>query len=144
MRTYIPGSWEISKERYLELRAFCLQYPQWKVEAASMLGVTGAGVDDMPHGTDPGDPTGKAVERREILVTKIMLVEKCAAAIERGAWCQSLILNVCNRRSWEAIRDLYPELLKNSDRTRFFKARRMFYNLLDRELDKSILSGQSF
>lgn len=107
-----------------------------------MLGVTGAGVDDMPHGTDPGDPTGKAVERREILLIKIGVVERCAAAVDKGAWCQSLILNACNRMSWEKIRDLYPELLKNSDRTKFFRARMMFFSLLDKEKDKSILSGQ--
>lgn len=142
MRTYIPGSWEISKERYLELRAFCLQYPQWQTEAASMLGVSGAGVDDMPHGTDPGDPTGRAVERREMLITKISLVERCAAAVEGGVWYQALILNVCRPMSWEVIRDLYPEALKSSDRTRFFRARRAFFNLLDKEQNKSILSGQ--
>ena len=143
MRTYIPGTWEIGKERYIELRAFCQQYPTWKVEAASMLGVTGANMSDMPHGTDPGDPTGRAVERREVLITKITLVERCAAAIDHGAWCQALILNACNRMSWEVIRDLYPEMLKSSDRNRFFKARAMFFSLLDREMDKSILSGQS-
>lgn len=108
-----------------------------------MLGVSGASMSDMPHGSDPGDPTGRAVERREILLAKINVVERCAAAIDKGAWYQSLILNACNRMSWEAIRDLYPDLLKTSDRTKFFKARRMFFNLLDREQDKSILSGQS-
>jgi hypothetical protein len=82
MRIYVPGTWEISKERYLELRAFCRQYPQWKVEAASMLGVSGAGLDDMPHGTDTGDPTGRTVERREKLLKKyigIMTVRFFAA-----------------------------------------------------------------
>ena len=133
MRTYIPGTWEITKERYIELRAFCRQYPQWKVEAASMLGVSGAKLDDMPHGTDVGDPTGRAVERRERILAKIDLVERCAAAIDRGAWCKALILNACNCMAWEIIRDLHPETLKNSDRTQFFKVRRMFFNLLDRD-----------
>ena len=133
MRIYVPGTWEISKERYLELRAFCRQYPQWKVEAASMLGVSGASMDDMPHGTDPGDPTGRTVERRERLLGKMQLVERCAVAVDRGAWFQALLLNVTLGTSWEIIRDLHPEMLKNSDRTKFFKARRMFFNLLDKE-----------
>ena len=136
MRTYIPGTWEISKERYLELKAFCKQYPQWLTEAASVLGVSGAKLDDMPHGTDPGDPTGRAVERREKVMSKIQLVERCAAAIDQGRWYQALILNCCNGTAWEIIRDLHTEALKNSDRTQFFKARRMFFNLLDRERDK--------
>ena len=135
MRTYIPGMWEISKERYLELRAFCRQYPDWKVEAASMLGVSGAGLDDMPHGTDPGDPVFRTVERREKMMGKIDLVERCAVAIDGGKWFQALILNVAIGKPWEVIRDLHPEMLKNNQRSSFFKARRMFFNLLDKEKD---------
>ena len=133
MRTYVPGTWEISKDRYIELRAFCRQYPQWRVEANSMLGVSGASMDDTPHGTDPGDPTFRAVERREKLMEKIELVERCAVAIDRGAWFQALLLNVTIGTSWEKIRDLHPEMLKNNQRSAFFRARRMFFNLLDKE-----------
>lgn len=133
MRTYVPGTWEISKDRYIELRAFCRQYPQWKVEAASMLELSAMKYDGMPHGTDPGDPTARAVERRAALMEKITLVERCAVAIGGGAWFRALILNVCNGMGWEAIRDLHPEALKTSDRNKFFKARRLFFNLLDKE-----------
>lgn len=133
MRTYVPGAWEIGKDRYLELKAFCRQYPQWLVEAASVLGVTGARMDDTPHGSDPGDPTGRAVERREKVLQKIELVEKCAAAVDRGAWYKGILLNACNGMSWEVIRDLHPEALKNNQRSSFFGARRMFFNLLDKE-----------
>lgn len=133
MRTYIPGTWGIDKDRVVELRAFCRQYPRWKVEAASMLGVTGAGLDDMPHGTDPGDPTARTVERREKLMNKIQLVERCAAAVDGGRWFQALILNVCNDMGWNLLRDLHPELLKTSNKNAFFRARCMFFNLLDKE-----------
>jgi len=135
VRTYIPGTWEISKERYLELKAFCKQYPQWLTEAASVLGVSGARLDDMPHGTDPGDPTGRAVERREKVMAKIQLVERCAAVIDQGKWYQALILNCCNGMAYEKIRDLHPETLKNSKIQAFFMARRLFFNLLDKEKD---------
>ena len=132
MRTYVPGGWEISKERYLELRAFCRQYPQWRVEADSLLGVSGARLDDMPHGSDPGDPTGRTVERREALMDKIGMVERCAAAVSDGTWYKALMLNVCNGMAWEVIRDLHPEMLRTSSRNQFFKARRVFFNLLDK------------
>lgn len=133
MRIYVPGTWEISKERYIELRAFCRQYPNWQTEASTMLGVTGAGLDDMPHGTDPGDPTARTVERREKLMDKMRLVERCAAAIDGGRWYKAIMLNVCNGTPWEIIRDLNPETLKSNHRNHFFKARRMFFNLLDKE-----------
>jgi hypothetical protein len=129
----VPATLQISKDRYIELRAFCRQYPQWLVEAASVLGVSGARLDDMPHGTDPGDPTGRAVERREKVLEKINLVEGCAAAVENGRWFRALLLNVCNGMAWEYIRDLHPETLKSNDRNLFFKARRMFFGLLDQE-----------
>ena len=133
MRTYIPGTWEISKDRYIELRAFCRQYPQWLVEAASMLGVSGAKLDDMPHGTDPGDPTGRAVERRERILAKIDLVEGCAAAVDGGRWYRAILLNVCNGMAYERIRDLHPDTLKSSKVQAFFMARRQFFALLDRK-----------
>lgn len=131
MRAYIPGTWKINKDRYTELKAFCRQYPQWKVEAAGMLGVRGAGFDDMPHGQDPGDPTARAVERRETLMQKITLVESCAASVDGGRWFRAIILNVCNGMAWEIIRDLHPEAMRNSDRNQFFKARGVFFRLLD-------------
>ena len=134
MRTYIPGTWEISKDRYIELRAFCRQYPQWKVEAASMLELTAVNMDGMPHGTEPGDPTYRAVERRERLTEKISMVERCAAAIDGGAWFRAILLNVCNGMAWEVIRDLHPEALKSSKVQAYFKARRQFFNLLDKEI----------
>ena len=132
-RIYVPGTWEISRERYMELRAFCRQYPQWKVEAASMLGVTGASLDPTPHGNEPGDPTGRAAERRDALVSKMNMVERCAAAVSDGRWFQALMLNVCNGMAYEAIRDLHPEMLRTSNKNHFFKARRVFFNLLDKE-----------
>lgn len=132
MRTYVPGTWEISKDRYLELLHFCRQYSRWKVEAASMIGVSAQQYATDPHGSEPGDPTGRAVERREDLMAMISTVESCAAAVDGGRWYQALILNICNGTGYEAIRYLYPGLLKNSDRNAFFRARRMFFNLLDK------------
>lgn len=58
MRHYIPN-WEaigIKRERYLELLHFCRQYPDWRTEAASLLGVHGQSLTGMPHGTSVGDP----------------------------------------------------------------------------------------
>ena len=133
-RVYYPKrseQWTISRERYAELRAFCLQYPKWKVEVVDAVDLSSPKMDGMPRSTDPGDPTERAVERRERLLHKIGLVEGCACDVWNGAWTKALILNACNGMSWEVIRDLHPEALKNSDRTHFFTARRLFFKLLD-------------
>lgn len=127
--------WPLSKERYRELINFCLQYPKWKVEAASMLDLSGMNYDGMPHGTDPGDPTERSVERREVVLRKITLVERCAAKVAGGDWYDALINNVGNGTSYDVINALHPEWLKTNHREDFFNARRAFFSLLDREKD---------
>lgn len=134
MRQYIPprsSYWMLDRERYRELQAFCRQYPRWKIEIAGSAEITGMDYDGMPRNPQPGDPTERAVERREALLRKIDLVEGCARDVDKGAWYKALILNACNGMGWEVIRDLHPEAMKNSDRTKFFMARRMFFRLLD-------------
>lgn len=137
-RVYYPKRselWTISRERYAELRSFCLQYPRWKVEVVDETDLSSPRLDGMPRSSDPGDPTERAVERREKLLAKIRLVEGCACDVWGGAWARALILNVCNGMSWEVIRDMHPEALKSSDRTRFFIARKHFFKLLDERKD---------
>jgi len=70
----------ISKERYYELKHFCLQYPEWKKAYSVLLESSGA------HGWDPqyiprtshGDPTAENAIRMAYLSGNISLVEKCA------------------------------------------------------------------
>lgn len=136
MRNYYPKrseQWTISRERYAELRSFCLQYPRWKVELTDTAFISSPKLDGMPRGSDVSDPTARAAERRDILLRKIELVDRCAKAPENGAWFKALILNVCNGMGYEAIRDLYPETLKTNFKFKFFDARRAFFILLDKE-----------
>ena len=130
MRHYIP-SWDaigIKKERYLELLHFCRQYPDWKTEAASLLGVHGQALDGMPHGTSVGDPVAAVAARREILLRKITLIDDCATAIEGGKWYTALIQNICLNRAYAALGEL---VLPNSNRNSFFTARKEFFLLLN-------------
>lgn len=127
--TYVISG-EIDRNRYRELCAFCRQYPVWKVEASALLSSGGSGMDAMPHGSDPGDPTARAAERREKVMAKIDLVEQCAMAVDSGRWFSALILHLCNGKSYEVIRDIYS-VLPTNNRTAFFSARKRFLLLLD-------------
>lgn len=132
MRHYIP-SWEsigITKERYLELLHFCRQYPDWKTEAASLLGVHGQQLTGMPHGSGVGDPVAAMAARREDLLAKIRIVDDCAANVEGGRWYTALIQNVCLNRPYSA---LNVTALPNSNRNSFFNARKAFFIALDRK-----------
>ena len=134
MRSFTPQPetwWKLERMRYMELKAFCKQYPRWLTELTGSAGISGMKYDGMPRSPQPGDPTERAVERRDMLNRKIRLVEGCASDVGDGSWYQALILNVCNGMSWELIRDLHPEALKNSMKIQFFHARRSFFRLLD-------------
>lgn len=130
MRHYIP-SWDsigIKKERYLELLHFCRQYPDWKTEAASLLGVHGQKLTGMPHGSGVGDPVAAMAARREDLLRRIQIVDDCAAAVEGGRWYAALIQNVCLNRPYST---LSITVLPNSNRNSFFSARKAFFVALD-------------
>lgn len=130
MRTYMPHyqRYGLSAQRYNELRAFCLQYPLWKAEAESLLGVGGQKLNGMPHGSGVGDPVARAAERREKLIEKISLVESVARSVDDGRWYTALIQNCCLGRGLLMID---PAILPTSNRNAYYVARRTFYLALN-------------
>ena len=130
MRNYIP-CWEkigISKERYLELLHFCRQYDQWKRDAASLVGIRGKALDGQPHGSGVGDPVFAAVEKRNAIIAKVHMVERCAMSIDGGIWFNALIENVCRAKPHGVIDQA---LMPTSNRGAFFHARKKFFLLLN-------------
>ena len=127
---YIP-CWKqigIAKDRYLELLHFCRQYPEWQMEAASLIGIQGMKIDGQPRGTKKHDPVAAAAERREQLMRKIGIVDSCAREIGNGEWYAALIQNVCMKKPYSQI-DI--NLMPTSDRNTFFKKRREFFVMIN-------------
>lgn len=131
MRRYVP-SW-LKKDRYLELLHFCRQYPDWKAEADTLIGTHGQKVDGMPHGSSVGDPVANAAERRAGLLAKVDLVDRCAMAIDGGAWYAALILNVCIGVPYSQIDQ---PVLPTTARQAFYRSRKEFFLLLSSEKEK--------
>lgn len=128
---YLP-CWKqigISKDRYRELLHFCRQYPEWKTEANSLLGIRAIKMDGQPHGSGKSDPVAMAAEKREKLIEKIGIVDTCARAVDDGAWYASIIQNVCIGRSYE---QMDRALMPTSDRNAYFKKRREFFEILNK------------
>ena len=128
---YLP-CWKqigISQDRYRELLHFCRQYPEWKTEANSLLGIRAIKMDGQPHGSGKGDPVAMAAEKREKLIEKIGIVDTCARAVDDGAWYASIIQNVCIGRSYE---QMDRALMPTSDRNAYFKKRREFFEILNK------------
>lgn len=135
MRRYIP-TWDvigIKKDRYLELLHFARQYPEWRTEAASLIGTHGVKLDGMPHGTGVGDPVASVAERRAGLLEKIGIVDRCARSVKDGEWYAALIQNVCMGKPFSAIDQT---IIPTANRTAFFKARKEFFLALHLEKDK--------
>ena len=128
---YLP-CWKqigISQDRYRQLLHFCRQYPEWKSEAASLLGIRAIKMDGQPHGSGKSDPVAMAVEKRERLMVKIGLVDECARAIGGGEWFAAIIQNVCIGRSYE---QMDRAVMPTRERNAFFKIRRMFFEKLNK------------
>jgi len=131
---YVP-CWKqigISKNRYNQLMYFCRQYPEWKTEANSLLGIRAIRADGLPHGSGKSDPVALAAEKRESLMTKIGVVDECAKGIGGGEWYAAIIQNVCIGRSWT---QMDGALMPTSNKNAFFRMRREFFKMLDRRLD---------
>ena len=129
---YLP-CWKqigISQDRYQELLHFCRQYPEWKLEANSLIGIRAINADGLPHGNGKSDPVAQMAERREKLIEKIAIVDECARAIENGDWYAALIQNVCIGKSYT---QMDRALMPTSDKNAFFKKRREFFDLLDKK-----------
>ena len=72
--------YHVNKERYYELKHFCLQYPYWKKlysETQSGFFPGGIILKNIDAGATPDFTADLAIERMEIL-DKIQLVEECA------------------------------------------------------------------
>ena len=123
----------ISVDRYRELLHFCRQYPEWKTEANSLLGIRAIKMDGQPHGSGVSDPVAMAAEKREKLMTKIEIVDDCARAIDDGEWYAAIIQNVCIGRPYE---QMERALMPTSDKNAYFRKRREFFDLLNKKTEQ--------
>lgn len=74
------NKWWIPKNRFLELKYFCLQYPDWKREAADLMILAGTSIIQNGIHMSPefSDKTGNTAVKLLILNRKISLVYKTA------------------------------------------------------------------
>lgn len=81
----------IDKNRYYELKYFCLQYPLWRKAYELLDGMQICSYDlAYISNSDLSDVTGKCVEERSLYFERMKTVEK--AAIEADPYLASYIL----------------------------------------------------
>ena len=122
----------ISRDKYNELKYFCLQYWEKKREIVGNYGIDGFSQDGMPRGTSSGNPTEKKALRIAQLKHDTELIEQTAmeADAEIHPW---ILKNVTSGVPYE-----YMDVPMG--RKKFYEARRYFFFLLAQK-NKNLKSG---
>lgn len=138
IRTLTWDDYGISKERYRELRHFCLQYVEKKKAAATReYGVQGAGTGTGGHGGKTTSPTETAairnIMRTERYIRDVKIIEDAAVwAAEVGGFpkAENIILRSVTRNvSYDRLCQRYAFVpWCNPD---FYAVRRAFFHRLD-------------
>ena len=76
----VKNKYHINKHRHYELKHFCLQYPIWKREHATLdiPSIASSAAERMPSSNIPGDPTAKLAVKKAYYSERIKLVERIA------------------------------------------------------------------
>lgn len=119
----------IPKEKYLELKYFCLQYPEWKKACSNLLQIPeNHGFLDAVLGGSPefSDPTGATACMLAEYAEKIQLVRKTAEEAE-PTLANYIILAVTKGLAYPA---LYSQYHIPCGRDMFYNRYRKFFWLL--------------
>lgn len=95
----------VSKHRYLELKHFCLQYPEWVEELREIDGMVGRGGGEIKGDRQASDPTAYAVMRRMILQKNIDLVRRAVQETDSSLFYW-LFLAVTEERSYTYLKEI--------------------------------------
>ena len=134
MGTYIRNKisdrnkWKINDEKYLELKHFCLQYPDWKKELSDIKYITARKIDYIySKGTKSTLIEDQAIKIAE-LSNKISLIDNCAFEADEYL-ANYIIKGVTEGKS-------YPWLEANMEipagRDVYYDRYRKFFWLLDK------------
>ena len=111
IRTSISESstYYISKDRYLELKHFCLQYKDWldlSNKLTSDAYGTGHSFDGMPHGDDISNPTEKIAIAKSQYTKNMQMVED-AAKEAGGPISEFIFMAVTKDLAYPCLRTMY-------------------------------------
>lgn len=116
--------YEISLNRFRELKYFCLQHDDKKRELNNLTFISSQVIDGQPRGHSISDTTAKKAFRVAELKKDIELVEQCAIEADNTIY-QHIITNVTKGLAYEF---LGVPMGKNQ----FYEKRRKFFWLLNK------------
>ncbi len=114
------SEYNISREKYRELKYFCLQYPEWKHQLQTLTDDLKAPIiTDMPTAHNGTDSTAMIMLKRIELAEKCAIVEQTAQEV-CGDTYSALLKNVT-----EGVR--YESMPTYTGRRQFYENRRKFF-----------------
>jgi hypothetical protein len=118
----------ISRNRYRELKAFCLQYDEKKSKINR--GISAMRYDGMPAGTTVGSPVENQAIENNLYLRDCRIIEEAAVKANPGIW-KYILRSVTQAMPYEYIE--YDEELGRipMGKTEFNANRRLFYHYLD-------------
>ena len=121
----------IEKERYFELKHFCLQYPTWKKAYEALDGISQQPIDlaIMSKTNVVSDPVGKCVEARSFYFERMGMVERAAKVADQDLWSYILV-GVSEGISYDRLK---ARLGVPCCKDKYYDLRRRFFWLLDQE-----------
>lgn len=127
--------WWIPKYRFLELKYFCLQYPDWKREMYDLMIGNGGAISNQNGGRSQiefRDPTGEAAIRIHNLNSKISLVGKIAKMSDSEIG-EYILKAVTENLSFVKLKMIYEI---PCERDMYYDRYRKFFYLLSRWKDQ--------
>lgn len=120
----------LPKYRYLELKNFCLQYPDWKVEYSGLLGVNSLSSigGNKSRLKNPVDRTGNTAIKRLYFSERISMVERAVLDSEESIY-EYLLKGVTEGRSYTYLKT-YCDIPCGKDF--YYDRYRRFFWLLDK------------
>ena len=126
------NKWWLPKYRYLELRYFALQYPEWKSKYAELEGSAGMasrGTDTLRvNASKVADRTAEIAIQKKLLTEYMRMVEQAAVAADAVLY-PYILKAVTENLTFVVLKQAYD---MPCERDMFYDRRRKFYWALSR------------
>lgn len=128
------SKWWIPKYRFLELKYFCLQYPEWKMEVSDIIWTVskpGLIQNGIKKQIEFKDSTGELATRLSLLNSKISMIEEVAQMSDESIG-DYILKAVTEGLSFVKLKTVYEI---PCERDMYYDRYRKFFYILSRSKD---------
>lgn len=123
--------YHINKERFYELKHFCLQYPEWKKKYLNLSGFMTSNPMNEIRSTNIADITANCAIDREFYSKRIAMIQQCSEAADHEL-ANYILKAVTEELSYEYLKGM---LDIPCGRKMYYDRYRKFFYILDKVRD---------